>query len=158
SAATAGATTVTDTLPAGITYVSGAGAGWTFVQSGQIVTATFAAPIAAADSAKFTLTVSAGAAAVPGVTNSAVVATAGDLSAANSRASDPTLVTGTPDVALDKRHTANFTNGQNAVWPLVAPKLGSAATAGAATVTDTLPAGITYVSGAGAGWTFVQSG
>src|SRR5439155_1696576 len=158
TAATAGATTVTDTLPAGITYVSGAGAGWTFVQSGQIVTATFAAPIAAADSAKFTLTVSAGAAAVPGVTNSAVVATAGDLSAANDRDTDPTVVTGTPDVTMDKRHSADFKHGQNGVWTLVVTNLGSAATAGATTVTDTLPPGITYVSGAGAGWTFVQSG
>src|SRR5439155_1690459 len=158
SGTTAGATTVTDTLPAGITYVSGAGAGWTFVQSGQIVTATFAAPIAAADSAKFTLTVSAGAAAVPGVTNSAVVATAGDLSAANDRDTDPTVVTGTPDVTMDKRHSADFKHGQNGVWTLVVTNLGSAATAGATTVTDTLPPGITYVSGAGAGWTFVQSG
>src|SRR5439155_909012 len=158
SGATVGATTVTDTLAAGITFVSGASAGWTFVQSGQVVTATHIDSIGAADSASFTLTVSAGAAAVPGVTNSAEVATAGDLSAANDRDSDPTTVHGTPDVALDKRHAANFIHGQNGVWTLVVTNLGSGATAGATTVTDTLAAGITFASGAGAGWTFAQSG
>src|SRR5439155_1574132 len=141
--ATAAVTTVTDTLPTGTTYVSGAGSGWSFAPSGQIITATHAGPIAAADSASFTLTVDVGAAAVPGVTNSAVVSLPGDLSAANDRDVDPTTVIGTPDVALDKRHTANFVHGQNGTWTLVVTNLGTAATAGATTVTDTLPTGVT---------------
>src|SRR5437773_11568991 len=85
TAATAAVTTVTDTLPTGTTFVSGAGSGWSFAPSGQVITATFAAPIAAADSASFTLTVAVDASAVPGVTNSAVVSLAGDLSAVNDR-------------------------------------------------------------------------
>src|SRR5439155_247192 len=125
---------------------------------GQIVTGTFATPIAAADSASFTLTVAAGAAAVPGVTNSAVVATAGDLSAANDRDVEPTAVNGVPDLALDKRHTADFVHGQNGTGTFVVANLGSAATTGATTVTDTLPAGVTFASASGAGWSFAQSG
>src|SRR5262249_48337079 len=141
SSATAGVTTVTDTLPSGTTFVSGAGAGWAFAQSGQVITASYAGSILAADSSSFTLTVAAGAAAVPAVTNSAVVSLAGDLSATNDRDTDPTTVIGTPDATLDKRHTADFVHGQNGAWALVVTNLGTAATAGATTVTDTLPPG-----------------
>src|SRR5207249_1613653 len=94
----------------------------------------------------------------PSVTNAAVVATTGDLSAANDRDVDPTTVIGTPDVAIDKRHTADFKHGQNGTWTLVVSNLGTAPTAGATTVTDTLPTGTTFVSANGGGWSFAQSG
>ncbi len=158
SGPTAGATTVVDTLPLGITYGSAAGAGWSFVLNGQVVTATFAVPIAAGDSSTFTILAAAGAAAVPGVINSAAASTPGDLDSGNDRDTDPTTVLGVPDVYLDKRHTANFVHGQNGTWTFVVTNRGTAATAGATTVVDSLPPGISYVSAAGAGWSFVQNG
>src|SRR5204862_5684539 len=111
SGAAVGADPDAATLPPGIPFASGAGAGWTFAQSGQVVTATHVDSIGAADSASFTLTVGVGAAAVPGVINSAVIAAAGDLDASNDRDSDPTNVQGVPDLTLDKRHTARFEVG-----------------------------------------------
>src|SRR5258705_307072 len=155
---TTGATAVTDTLPAGVTFISGSGSGWSVSESAGIVTATHAGAIANGDSASFTLTVDVGAGAVPGVTNTAHVATPGDLSAANDDDSDVTDVTGTPDVTLDKRHTVAFQHGQNGSWTLVVTNSGSAATSGATTVTDTLPSGVTFVSGSGGGWSVSESG
>src|SRR5205085_525597 len=145
---TTGAITVTDTLPAGLGFVSGSGAGWSFASSGNIVTATHAAPladgdslvcgitvsvaaaavpgvtttaaapIATGDSSVCTVTVSVAAAAVPAVTNSASVSTAGDLNATNNGAIDPTTVLGWPDLALAKRHAGTFTVGQNGAYTL----------------------------------------
>jgi uncharacterized repeat protein (TIGR01451 family) len=90
-----GTITVTDTLPAGLTYASAVGTGWTCGAVGQIVTCTRPGPLAnGAAAPSITLTVSVGAAAFPGVTNT-VSATSGDFDnvAANStNVSDPTTV------------------------------------------------------------------
>ena len=50
--------------------------------------------------------------------------------------SDPTAVTGGPDVTLDKRHTVDFTAGQPGTWHFVVRNVGSTATTGAITVRD----------------------
>ena len=89
---TLNAITVTDTLPAGLAYVSATGTGWSFSVSGQIVTATYAGALPAGATAPFTITVTPSAAAVPSVTNRAYVSTGGDSNAANDSASDPTAV------------------------------------------------------------------
>jgi uncharacterized repeat protein (TIGR01451 family) len=157
-APTSAQTTVTDTLPAGLVYTGGAGAGWTIAQSGAVITATHAAAIAGGDSSGFTLTVDVTASAFPAVTNAATVRTAGDVNGANDRDVDPTAITGSPDLALDKRHSATFIAGQSGVYTLVTTNLGTAATSGMVTVRDTLPAGLTFVSGTGAGWSVGASG
>jgi len=41
--------TVTDPLPGGLSYVSAAGAGWSFAEAGGTVTATHAGPVAVGD-------------------------------------------------------------------------------------------------------------
>ena len=133
--ASTGAVTVLDTLPAGLSYVSGAGGGWAFGQSGQIVTATHAGAIVAGDSANFAMTVSVAAAAYPSVVNAATASTAGDLVVSNNRDVDTTAVTGAPDVSMDKRHTSAFTVGQNATYTLVVRNLGTVST-GAVTVLE----------------------
>ena len=88
----AGSITVTDTLPAGLSFSSGSGAGWAFGTMGQTVTATNAGPLAPGATATFTLTVGVSCAAAPGVTNTASVATPGDANTSNNTASDPTAV------------------------------------------------------------------
>ncbi len=158
SIATTGTITVVDSLPAGLTYVTGNGAGWAFGAAGQVVTATNAGPIAAGDSLSFTLTVAVGNAALPGVTNVAVARTPGDASPANDRATDATAISGAPDVALLKRHVGSFTVGANAAYQIAVLNLGTAATAGTITVRDTLPTGLTFVSLTGAGWSSSLSG
>jgi uncharacterized repeat protein (TIGR01451 family) len=109
---TLGTVTVVDTLPAGLGFTSGSGAGWSVIATGGIVTATHAAAIAAGDSAGFTLDVTVGAAALPAATNTAVVSAGGDLDPDNDRALDPTAVGGAPDLTLFKSHAGSFTVGQ----------------------------------------------
>ncbi|MEO7731655.1 MAG: hypothetical protein ABIY55_11825, partial [Kofleriaceae bacterium] len=152
SAPTTGTITVVDSLPTGLTLIAGAGAGWSFVPSGNIVTATHAGPLAPADTLGFTLDVAVGAAALPAVINVAVAATPGDGSAANDRATDPTALLGSPDLALFKRHLGTLTVGTNGQYQIAVQNLGTAATAGTITVRDTLPASLGFVAAAGTGW------
>lgn len=91
--ASAGAYTVTDTLPAGLTFVSGTGTGWTCSNAGQVVTCTNSTVIAAgAAGAGITLVVSPGAGTAPTVTNTAVVAGGGDTVLTNNTTADVTIV------------------------------------------------------------------
>src|SRR5439155_1360194 len=156
--ATLGATTVTDVLPAGLGFVAAAGAGWSVSTSGPTVTATHAAAIAAFDSAAFTLTVDVLPAAFPLVTNTAHVMTPGDPEPANDSDSDLTPIGGAPDLALDKRHTAPFTVGQDGTYTIVVRNVGTAVTNAATTVVDTLPAGLALISASGSGFGFAVLG
>jgi uncharacterized repeat protein (TIGR01451 family) len=64
---------------------------------------------------------------------------------------------GGPDLTLTNSHTGNFMHGQTGVtYTLTVTNSGTAATAGAVTVTDTLPAGLTATSIAGTGWSCTQ--
>ena len=83
SAATSGPITLTDTLPAGLGFVSGSGTGWVCGAAGQVVTCTAAAALAAGGTTAVTLTVLPSGAAFPAVTNRAHVQTALDSNAAN---------------------------------------------------------------------------
>src|SRR5262245_24115915 len=96
-----------DTLPTGLTFVSGTGTGWPCSAVGQVVTCTNAGPLAASATSTITLTVSVGAAAVPSVTNTATVATTGDTNTGNNSSSDPTTVNPAPviDLSIVKSHT-----------------------------------------------------
>ncbi|MGD9596908.1 MAG: DUF3344 domain-containing protein [Steroidobacteraceae bacterium] len=88
--------TVTDTLPAGLTYVSGSGTGWACSAAGQDVTCTHPPFLDPGQSLPdLTLAVAVGSAAVPAVTNTAQVSSISvEVDAANNTASDPTLVAG----------------------------------------------------------------
>lgn len=64
--------------------------------------------------------------------------------------------TNTPVADLDIKKTHNgsyFTAGQNGSYNIVVKNLGPEIATGTATVTDTLPTGLSFVSGAGTGWT-----
>lgn len=151
--------TVTDTLPTGLTYVSATGAAWTFNAVGQVVTATYSGPaLAAGASASFTLTTSIAAAAIPSVTNRAWVSGGGDTNPANNGSGDVvTALAGIIDLAIAKTSAPGFTVGVNGTYTITVTNTGSATTSGTITVHDTLPAGITFVSGAGSGWSVNHS-
>src|SRR5258706_731148 len=100
-----------------------------------------------------TLTVSVAAGAVPSVTNKASVATSGDTNTGNNSSSDLTTVSAAPviDLSIVKSHTGSFTVGVNGVYSLAVTNVGNTSTTGTITVSDTLPAGLGFVSGKDSG-------
>jgi uncharacterized repeat protein (TIGR01451 family) len=157
TAATVGALTVVDTLPAGMTYVSAAGTGWTFAEAAGVVTATYAGTLAVSTSAPFTITVAVANAAAS-ITNRAHISGGGDATPGNNSASVTTAVTQRPDLTVTKT-SQTFTVGQtNRTYSIVVRNDGGGASSGTITVTDTLPVGLTYQSAAGTGWTVSWNG
>jgi uncharacterized repeat protein (TIGR01451 family) len=105
-----GAVTVTDPLPAGLTFVSGSGIGWNCSAAGADVTCTSAAGLAASASSTVSLTVSVEAAAAPSVTNAASVsAVEFDPNTANNHSSDTVAVIPIPAAVADTASTAEGT-------------------------------------------------
>ncbi len=83
TAPTTGLISVTDTLPAGLSYVAGGGGGWTCGAVGANVTCTHPGPLNPGDSAMITLLVSVGVNAPATITNCARVQTHGDNNSSN---------------------------------------------------------------------------
>ena len=101
-----GGVTVADALPAGVTFVSGAGPGWTCGAVGQNVTCTNAAGLASGASSVITLSVSIGPAAAPSATNTATVsAVVADSDPSNNSSTDPATVIPVPLAADDTATT-----------------------------------------------------
>lgn len=155
--------TVTDTLPTGLSFVSGSGTGWNACTAvGQTVTCTRdAANNALAVSTSYpaiTLTVNVASNTATSVTNTASVALTGqtDSAAANNTVNDVTTITALPDLTIAKAPTGTFTQGVNATYTVtVSNSLAALAVSNSGTtvtVTDTLPTGMTFVSGTGTGW------
>ncbi len=154
---TTGATTVSDVLPAGLSFVSATGTGWACGSAAGTVSCTYAAILAAGATANITLTVDVNAAARPAVTNTATVATPGDTDPTNNT-STVTVPVNLIDLAIDKSHTGVFTVGSNGVYTLIVTNVGNAASVGATTVVDNLPNGLQFVSAAGTGWSCSATG
>jgi uncharacterized repeat protein (TIGR01451 family) len=151
--ATTGAITVTDTLPTGLTFVSGTGTNWTCAAAAQVVTCTNPGPIAASAAAgNITLTTAVASSAPASISNTATAATTGSATASST---DTVTVTPTtaPDLAITKSHAGSFTAGTNGVFMIAVSNVGTAATTGAITVTDTLNASFGFVSASGTNWT-----
>jgi uncharacterized repeat protein (TIGR01451 family) len=152
--ATSANVTATDNLPTGLSFVSGTGTGWNAcTAAAQVVTCVRPAAntIAAGGAAPaISLTVAVAAAAIPSVTNNVSVAGGGEPAGnvGNNSDTDPTTVTAGVDLTIDKSHTGNFTEGVNGTYVLLVSNGGGAATSANVTVTDVLPTGLGFVSGA----------
>ncbi|HEV7744231.1 MAG TPA: DUF11 domain-containing protein [Pyrinomonadaceae bacterium] len=159
-AATAGTITVTDTLPVSLTFASGGAAPWSCSAVGQVVTCTSSGSIAALGNSGITLLVNVANNAPASVTNNVTVSGGGQTNTTNDSASDPTTITQLPDLTINKTHVGNFTQGQtNAPYTITVTNSGNApTTAATVTVTDTLPAGLTYASAAPASWSCSAAG
>ena len=157
TAAESGPITVTDTLPAGLTYVSGAGTGWVCSAVGQAVTCTRAGSLAAgAAAATLTLTVAVSPTTFA-ISNTATVAGNGaDGTPANNTATDTYNMTA--DLSLTKTRGAALVPGTNATYTLNVTNAGPNVAPQPITITDTLPAGLTFVSGVGTGWSCSAAG
>ena len=146
-AATTATATISDTIPAGLTLGS-LPAGCT--TSGQTVNCTVSAGLAAGGSTGFVIPVTPTAAAQPSVTNTAMVSGGGDptcpAAARCSSTVGPTAVN-SPELTLSKTASAaSFTVGVAASYTLQLTNTGIAATTATATISDTIPAGLTLGS------------
>jgi uncharacterized repeat protein (TIGR01451 family) len=152
--ATTGTITVTDTLPAGLTYASGTGTGWACGAAGQVVTCTSSTAIAAGGNGNaITLTVNVAGGAGSPLVNNVSVSGGGENNASNNTDTDSTIITAPPDLTVEKSHASSFYLGQTGAQYTITPNnIGGAATTGTITVSDTLPDGLTYESGTGTGW------
>jgi uncharacterized repeat protein (TIGR01451 family) len=157
--AAAGPVIVTDPLPAGETYVSALGTGWTCTAAGADVTCQLAAGLAAGSvgvpvaAAPITLTVAVGGAAYPSVSNTAAVTSSTpDPDTGNNSSTDVAQVAVVDDLTILKTHTGTALAGADLAYTLAVGNLGPTADPGPVTVTDPLPAGETFVSATGTGW------
>ena len=107
------AVVVTDTLPAGLTYVSGIGTGWTCGAAAQVVTCTHPPTLNSGSALPpIALTVAAAGAAVPSVVNTAVVSSASfDSNAANDTATDTAVVVG-PNLSTSTKTVVDLNGGE----------------------------------------------
>jgi uncharacterized repeat protein (TIGR01451 family) len=105
--------TVTDVLPAGLTYVSGSGSGWTCGASGQTVTCTRPPALNPGVTAPpLTLTVAVGSAAFPSVSNTATVTSASfDFDTANNSSAIDTAVL-RPDLSTSTKTVLDPNGGE----------------------------------------------
>jgi uncharacterized repeat protein (TIGR01451 family) len=105
--------TVTDTLPAGLSYASASGAGWSCNAVGQVVTCTHAPSInAGAALPDLLLTVNVAAAAYPSVTNNVGVDSASfDVNTSNDSTTDATNVIA-PDLSSSTKSVVDLNGGE----------------------------------------------
>ena len=142
--------TVTDTLPAGISFSSSVGADWTCSAAGQAVTCTYVdsggTPIDLLSGAtsSFDLVVGVDDAAAPSVINTATVTseTPGDPPE-NNTDDDPTEVP-LSLLDLEKVLSGQLRAGGEATYVISVTNTGPSDTRGDVIITDTLPAGLTF--------------
>jgi mucin-19 len=142
SAATTGTITVTDVLPAGLTYVSATGTGWTCGAVGQTVTCTRTLAIAAGASAPaITLTVAVDSSAVPQVNNTASIAGGGETNNTNNSSTITTPVIASPSIGKVFAPTVVAQNAPSTLTlTLVNPNLSTVLTG--LNFSDTYPSGL----------------
>jgi uncharacterized repeat protein (TIGR01451 family)/fimbrial isopeptide formation D2 family protein len=158
---TARGVSVSDDLPAGLEYVSASGTGWTCTNADQSISCDLDDPLASgASAAPITVVVSVLASAFPGVDNTATVdGTTPDPEAANNTSTDPVTVPPQVDLGVTKSHTPEpMQVGQQATYTIGVSNAGNTDDPGPITVSDTLPAGLTFLSGTGDGWACSASG
>jgi uncharacterized repeat protein (TIGR01451 family) len=138
--------TVTDTLPAGVTFVSATSSQGTCTNASGTVTCTVGN---LANGASATITINVTTSVTPGsITNTATVTgNEPDPNTANNRASAVTQVngTGTADMSITKTAPTTVNTSSPMVYTIVATNNGPSPATGV-TVTDTLPSGVTFVS------------
>jgi len=153
--------TISDTLPAGLTYASSspnicsAAAqvvtcnGGTLAGNGAVTTVTV------------TVNTSAGLSAGSTVNNTATVATLApttDPNSSNNSSTDTATIVNVTDLSVTKQHTGTFIAGNNATYTMTASNAGPSNTpTNDVTIVDILPAGLSYVSGSGTGWSCSES-
>ena len=149
---TATSVSVTDALPAGVTFVSASGTGWTCGEAAGIVTCTRPSIGAGSTAPSITIDVTAPTGTGSLVNTASVSAATADPDLTNNTDQITTAVTPFANLSLVKTGTATVAAGGDITYALVVSNAGPS-TATSVSVTDTLPAGVSFVSAAGTGWT-----
>jgi len=141
----AAAVSVVDTLPAGVTFLSATGAGFTCGISGSTVTCTNPT-FASGAATNITITVTAPASAGL-ISNSAIVsASTPDPNTADNNSGAVSTVSGSADLGITKTDSPDpVTVGANVTYTITVTNAGPSS-ASNVSVTDTLPATLTHVS------------
>ncbi len=117
--ATTGPITVTDTLPAGLSYIGASGQGWSCTASGQTVTCINPGPIATGAISFFHLNVTIAPGTAGSVVNTATVSTAGDPNPVNNTANDPTTIVALPTTTVVSVSAAHYLGPEIATESIV---------------------------------------
>jgi uncharacterized repeat protein (TIGR01451 family) len=146
---------VSDPLPADTTFVSSsAGGGWSCtspaVGSTGTVSCSLASLAAGADAPPITVVVKVGAGVAPGtdvVSNTATVSTPHDSNPDNNTSTAKTSVVRVLDLSVTKSDggATPVAGGDGFTYTITVDNLGPSDASVAATVTDTLPAGVSFV-------------
>ena len=144
----AGPLTVTDTLAAGLSFVSGSGTGWAVSGSGPVVTAVFAGTVAPGDSAGFDITVAVSAGALPQVCNRAFLEADGQPGNGPEAEASVCVPVGEPHLLIEKTASRPDAEvGETVDYRLTVILLNTGLPNVA--VTDALPPGFRYVPRSG---------
>ncbi|WP_156863836.1 beta strand repeat-containing protein [Casimicrobium huifangae] len=153
TAATTAVTTITDTIPTGLT-IGTLPAGCT--AAGQTVTCTVAAGLAAGGSTSFVIPVTPTLAATPSVTNTATASGGGDSTCPAAARCSGTVTTPVNAPQLTVTKTASVASAPangTFTYTIVVSNAGTAASSAGTVVTDQVPAGVNITGlAAGAGW------
>lgn len=155
-----GPVTVTDVLPTGLSFVSGTGTGWTCTASGQTVTCTRSSGLVSGEVAPdITMVVNVAPDAPARSTNktSGSGAVDNDPNHSNNIDVTDTVLVGQADLSIDKTHSGSFPRGGTGTYSITVSNAGPDAAA-SPRVVDTLPAGLTFSSSSGTGWSCSSSG
>src|SRR5206468_3809964 len=140
----------------GVTFVSAAGSGWSCSQASGVVTCTRAS-LAPGAAPAITIVVTAPSEGGTISNTASVVSSTNDTNSANNTASESTTVTASADLSITKSDSPDpVTAGGTLTYTLSVSNAGPS-TATSVSVTDTLPAGVTFVSAAGSGWSCSQA-
>jgi uncharacterized repeat protein (TIGR01451 family) len=150
--APADAVTVSDTLPAGVSFVSASGTGWSCSQAAGVVTCTIATlPVGAAN--PITINATAPPTVATLVNTATVSSTTADPTPANNTSTNTLNVVASADLSISKTTSTATAFGGNPISYTIAVTNNGPTPATSVSVTDTLQAGATFISATGTGWT-----
>jgi uncharacterized repeat protein (TIGR01451 family)/fimbrial isopeptide formation D2 family protein len=142
---------VTDTLPAGLTYDSHTGEGWSLDRTGQTLTFTWTgdAPVPVSALPAIAVVVDVASSVTGAVTNTATVSEPTDPTSgpeATDSDSDTSTAAPSADLGIAKAGDGPVLAGRSATYEITVTNFGPSDAAGPITVTDTLPDALTYDS------------
>ena len=145
TASTSGTVTVTDTLPSGFTATALSGSGWTCTLSSLTCTST-STVAASVTFPPITLTVSVSGSDAGTYTNSVAVSGGGEINTSNDRATDSTIVVGSPTISQAFSPTTVAPNATSTLtFTLGNPSANAVSLTGVA-FADTFPSGLKITS------------